>query len=89
MTAVEPAAVGDALHLKTDGTGTMHVRGIDISDAVTGVRIEHRAGIPVVVRVDLRGVEVRSGFGQVELPPAAVEALIALGWTPPGDEAGR
>lgn len=73
--------------LNSGGKGSVVIGDVDISSHVLGVQIEAVACDRTRVSVDLfvDTVEV-DGEVQVRLPQDTVDALVALGWTPPTDE---
>ncbi|MFL6141593.1 MAG: hypothetical protein ACJ72N_06960 [Labedaea sp.] len=81
----EPAKI----RIQTDGTlGHVEFDGVDISNAIDGLRFEHHAGrLP---RVELRPIVVEldaalHGAGKVFIPDETRQLLTQLGWTPPAE----
>lgn len=74
------------LHVTPGGTTEqILVNGVDIADACVGYTLRAHVGEMPHLEVDmivLHPAEV-DGDAEVTVPPDTVEALIALGWTPP------
>jgi hypothetical protein len=67
--------------------GTIEVAGHDMSRAVSGIELEHRAGERPRLRLDLLLHEVTiDGEMQAIVPDETAAALVALGWTPPREQ---
>lgn len=62
---------------------TVKIDGKDVAPYVVGYYVTHRVGELPRVELQLVGLERFSGQADAVLPPSAVEALTALGWTPP------
>jgi hypothetical protein len=79
---VEIQALGDRPWMKR-----ILVDGQDISSAVRGVILKSRVDELDTVLLELHVVEgtgMESGDARVMIPPQTHDALVALGWTPPG-----
>jgi hypothetical protein len=66
---------------------TIEINGRDIGPAVRAVTVHAKAGHLTVVELDLLvGAATRADLADVlvTVPPAVHDALVALGWTPPG-----
>jgi len=72
-----------------EGRGEILVDGHDIASAVTGFDILSDPGDPASLRLTLTLplLEVHADRAMVGFTPAVHEALVALGWTPPGGDA--
>jgi hypothetical protein len=71
------------------GTGVIKIDGKDVSGNVVSGRVDFGVNQPTTLRLDLvdRGALVFEGDAEVTLPAWLTEALIDLGWTPPGQVA--
>lgn len=74
------------IRLTEPDLATIEIGGQDVSDAVTGYRIDGRVGQRHQLTLDLL-VEAGDIDGQahVHIPAATAGLLLALGWTPPDD----
>lgn len=71
------------------GTGSVVLDGVDVSGGVAGVSLDSRVGQLTRLRLELPAVEFDfSGAVCVEIPAEVHDALVALGWTPPGGADG-
>jgi hypothetical protein len=74
------------LRLGLDG-GTVEVAGHDVSLSVTALQLDHRAGHRPLLRLELLLQELDvEGEMQAFVPDETAAALVALGWTPPGEQ---
>lgn len=71
------------------GRGRVVVGGADLSDVVGGAAVHTAVGSVTDVTLDLTAVSVQldADVAQVEVTPDVRDALVALGWTPPGAHA--
>lgn len=76
--------------IKLDGTrrgGTVEIDGHDISAAITAVRVDAEASRMPRVTVDVASFSTTiDGTATIGIPQRTHDALVALGWTPPGGE---
>lgn len=74
------------LNLTSHGTGRIEVDGVDMSSAVCGVELKSHVGSGTEVTLHLASVNGLTGEfdASVGLPDKARDALIRLGWAPPG-----
>lgn len=78
-----------SLHMDTPGEpSSLVVDGIDLSDVVTGVRIEGHGGQWATMHLRLMCTSQYrvDGRMRIEMDDATTEALVALGWTPPSPD---
>jgi hypothetical protein len=75
------------LKLGIDGRGHLHVDGHDLSKATRGVSLQGGADQIPQLTIDLIvfDAEVEIEGAVTHIPAATVDALVTLGWTPPGD----
>jgi hypothetical protein len=74
------------LRLGLDG-GAVEVAGHDLSRSTTALRLEHRPGHRPLLRLELLLDQAHvEGEVQVVVPDETAAALVALGWTPPGEQ---
>lgn len=70
-----------------NGTGTVYVGDVDIASMTTGLDITIRPGRPAEVVAHLKVHETLvNGEAVVSVPQVTRDALVALGWKPPGGE---
>lgn len=74
--------------LRSNGGGSVLVAGADISDSVRAVQVDAEPGSArLLVTLDLHGdFLVTPDSDQIRIPDHTRDALLALGWTPPGEE---
>ncbi len=71
--------------------GQVIVNGLDIADAVHGVDIictPANTNVEITLRPIRRPVDIEIERAAVTLDPDQVDALVALGWTPPTQTPG-
>lgn len=70
--------------------GEVEVDGVDVSRAVSAVRITHEVGKIATVELDLPVVEMETSTPEntkVYVAAGVHHLLVQLGWTPPAEEA--
>jgi hypothetical protein len=67
------------------------VDGHDISKGINEITVHGKVGDLTTVEIDAPLVDITTfdGEAKVYIHPATVESLIALGWTPPADDADQ
>lgn len=71
----------------TGGHGTIEIDGTDISRAVHSLTLESTADELPRLRLDLILLDVSTtAEARVLVPEEMASALVALGWTPPGEQ---
>jgi hypothetical protein len=70
-----------------NGRGEVLVAGHDIGSAVTGFTLEGEPGDPARLTLTIPTLEWDSGKTTVLFVPVVHDALVAMGWTPPGEDA--
>lgn len=74
-----------AVDVDDQGRRTLTVDGHDLSRACTSVKLDMRPGVLTEVTIGLAVDDTRIfDLGEVQVPDETREALLALGWTPPG-----
>jgi hypothetical protein len=70
------------------GTGRIALDGVDISKGVNGFSLDASVGELTRMHIRLPAVDFTfSGEVSVRLDPRVYDALVAMGWTPPKDNA--
>lgn len=86
MTHLVPVEV--TVPVTLDNHATVLIGGHPVTDAVHAVEIDIRHGCVNRVHLSLAAAEVRfAGRAEVTIPEPTRTILLALGWTPPGDDA--
>lgn len=77
--------------LESPGHAVIRVGGYDIAPAVAALTLKARVGEVPTLKLELpAGMFMFDGDDvQVRLAPAQADALVALGWTPPGEVCAR
>lgn len=84
--ASEPSRVCVTLPQFGGNGGLVEVNGLDMTDALRGITIDHQIDKITTVTLELGAIAVEGEVeGEVRLfmPPEVRAALVALGWTPP------
>ena len=80
--------MGSELRLTSNGTRhNVHLDGVDISSALTGLTVRINAGDPPHAVLDVVAFSLSSDLGDahLQLPEATRDLLVSFGWTPPQD----
>lgn len=76
------------LRLTSNGARhSVHLDGVDIGGALTGLTVRIDAGDGPLAVLDVRASELSADLGDahLHLPDATRDLLIRFGWTPPQD----